>query len=161
MVSDMADKIDPSSDGKEHINCWTKGRTWLGQELSNLAETRFKHPEHGTFGSVEAYWYWLSTGRIHNVLRPLFGHSAKSSGMKLPKVEIDEEEFKNLIREAVRLKIEQNPPLKKEFIESTLPFMHYFVYGRDAIRDNPKHAWQMEWLEQLRTEMRAEMTPPQ
>jgi hypothetical protein len=36
--------------------------------------------------------------------------------------------------------------------------MHYFVYGRDAIRDNPKHAWQMELLEELRSEMQSSET---
>lgn len=150
-----ATKIDPTEDGTKHINCWTKGRTPLGKELSNLAFRPFKHPEHGTFASVEAFWYWLGTGMKHDNLRPLHSHSAKSAGSGLLKVAIDPAVFQKEICTAIRCKIEQHEDLKREFVKSNLPFMHYFVYGRDAVRSKDEHLWQMEFLETLRKEFQA------
>lgn len=148
--------IDPKQDGLGHINCWTKGRTSLGRELSNLSYRPFKHPVHGSFASVEAFWYWLGSGKTANHLRPLFGHSAKSAGSLLKKVEIDQEEFRKEICTAIRCKIEQHADLRQEFVKSELPFLHYFVYGLTAVRPRTNHNWQMEYLEQLRDELRSE-----
>lgn len=152
-------KIDPSKDGTDHINCWTKGRTSLGRELSNFAFRPFKHPEYGSFGSVEAFWYWLATGRQHDSLRPLSSFSAKSSGKAFPIVEMDKDEFRKQVCIAIRCKLEQHPDLMKAFLESTVPFKHYFVYGKDAIRDNAHHEWQTDYLGELRAELQAAQKP--
>jgi hypothetical protein len=153
-----------SDDGISHLNVWSKARTELGQLASNFALTPFTHPEYGRFASVEALWYWLATGLQHNELRRLYGASAKTAGKRLPRVEMDSEKFQHTIKEAIRLKFEQTPGLKKLLIESTLPFEHYYVYGPDSdvIRDQrPRHGWQTDYLEHLRDTWRidAGLTP--
>ncbi len=152
----MTTTLNREDDGVRHINCWSKARTALGQLLSNFANTPFHHPQHGAFASVEGFWYWCATGMKHTQLRRLYGASAKSYGSKLPRVEMDEETFRDLIRSAIRCKLEQNSKLRDLFIESTLPFEHYFVYGpkSEIIVQKDKHRWQMEYLEQLRDEWR-------
>lgn len=151
--------IRREDDGVTHINIWSKAKTELGQALSNFAHTPFTHPEFGMFASMEALWYWLSTGRTHNELRRLYGMSAKSYGSKLARVEMDEAEFRKIICDAFRCKLDQHPKLKEAFTRSTLPLEHYFVYGRNMetiVDQRKKHGWQTDYLEQLRDEYRAE-----
>ena len=147
-----APSVNPKDDGKTHINCWSKGRTALGRELSNFANTPFKHPKYGNFVSVEGFWYWLATGQTDDKLRRLYGLSAKSYGSKLTTVPMEPSVFQKTICEAIRCKIAQNKNLRKAFAESTLPFRHYFTYGKheDVVVEQEKHAWQMVFLETLR-----------
>lgn len=77
--------FDPAMDGVDHINVYSRGRTGLGRVLTNFAHTPFTVPEHGTFASVEGYWYWLQcpAGAARERLRPLHGHRAKQIGREL------------------------------------------------------------------------------
>lgn len=147
----------PSDDGVTHINVYSKGRTELGRELSNFSRNPFHLEDHGHFTSVEAYWYWLKTGKQHDNLRRLYGQSAKLAGKKLLEVEWDETEFQDCIRRAIKQKILDNPRLQKNFVESELPFAHYYVYGsgHDVIRRVPDQDWQVEYLTELRKELKA------
>lgn len=152
MQSETNTVPNPDNDGIDHINVWTKGKTALGRLLTNLALTPFTHPVYGRFASVEAFWYWCGSGMQHDHLRTLYGHSAKSAGMRLEFVFRPEDEFQELMREAIRCKIEQNLELRAAFVASTLPFDHYFVYPGNIVKKE-KHRWQMDWLEELRREM--------
>lgn len=150
--------LDPDRDGIDHINCWSKGKTALGRLLSNFALTPFEHPQYGRFVSVEGFWYWAASGMQHEHFRRLYGHSAKQAGLLTETVFRPESEFQDLIRDAIRLKIEQNEELKTAFIASTLPFEHYFVYPGNVVRKE-KHRWQMDHLETLRAAMQEQLTP--
>lgn len=149
--------INPDEDGVTHINVWSKAKTELGRQLSNFAHTPFTHPVHGYFASIEGYWYWCGSGMQHDALRNLHGFTAKSAGMRYEFVFRPEDEFQDLIREGLRLKLEQNPGLLAAFINSKLPFVHYFVYPGNVVKKE-KHNWQMEYLEELRREFK--QTPP-
>lgn len=150
------EKPDPKQDGVTHINCWSKGKTTIGQLLSNFSQSPFKHPEFGYFASVEGFWYWLASGRQHENLRRLYGASAKSVGMQLETIPMNDEEFRERVLEAIRSKIEQNTGLREMFLATELPFFHYYVYGRsaDVVVEKPQHQWQMDFLMQLRTELK-------
>ena len=145
--------LNPKEDGITHINAWSRGKTELGQLLSNFAHTPFQHPVHGYFASVEAFWYWAASGRSHNELRRLYGASAKSVGSKLESIPMPEEEFHEMIREAFRLKLAQNDRLRNLLISSTLPIEHYFVYGGggEVVIKKDKHRWQTDYWQELRT----------
>lgn len=140
--------FDPKDDGVTHINVYSKGKTDLGKFLSNFARAEFVHPEDGKFSSVEAYWYWLSTK--DDSLRTLHGYFAKARGREIGgKDWMDSEEFKRKIKMAIRIKIHTNPKMMKEFKESKLPFVHYYVYGGKVVQ--PKEGtWIMEFLTELR-----------
>lgn len=142
--------IDPKDDGVKHINIYSKGKTKLGKFLSNFTKAPFDHPEDGKFNSIEGYWYWLSAK--DDTLRSTYGFQAKARGRELGgKDWIDTDEFKRKIKMAIRHKLHANPEMRTEFKASTLPFMHYYVYGGKVVE--PKEgAWLIEFFRQLRDE---------
>ncbi|QVD49404.1 hypothetical protein LUCX_334 [Xanthomonas phage vB_XciM_LucasX] len=151
-----SDKPDPAKDGIDHINCYSKAQTALGQQLSNFSHVPFDHPEFGFFASLEAYWYWLKTGMQHNSLRRLYGATAKSAGIRQLEVRMDVEEFHRLFSDGIRLRIAQNPKLRAAVRQSTLPFRHYYVYGTNppVVRDQTRMYWQMEVMEEVRATLK-------
>ncbi len=150
-------KPDPEMDGVDHINVYSKARTELGKQLSNFAHIPFSHPAFGFFASMEAYWYWLSTGKQHDSLRRLYGATAKTAGIRLTPVKMDETQFRNLIEDGLRLKVVQNAKLCQALRKSTLPLRHYYVYGNTppVVNEQRKHQWQMECLEAIRATLKA------
>ncbi|WP_156820691.1 NADAR family protein [Thioalkalivibrio thiocyanodenitrificans] len=152
---------DPAMDGISHINVYSKGRTRLGQLLSNFARTPFVVDGFGRFASVEAYWYWLSCEQ--DELRDLAGFEAKAQGRRLIKERgrKPRADFENLIRAAVQAKIEQHPEIQDLLRKAPggIPLLHYYVYG-DQLRDvSRSHPWLMECLEQVRVHARRSLAP--
>jgi hypothetical protein len=143
--------MEHRDDGITHINIYSKGRTDLGRWLSNFTRAPFVHPVHGTFMSVEGFWYWLGTG--NNALRELSGFEAKRLGKATPRtIMLTEEEFKREIYQACWLKLWGNPDKLHEFAESNLPFEHYYVYGGKVVPAGYK--WLLEMWELFRAEVR-------
>lgn len=147
---------NPEMDGIDHINVYSRGKTDLGVALSNFAHIAIQHPKYGFFASLEAFWYWVSTGKKHDDLRRLYGSTAKTAGIRHNPVKIDESEFANLIQDALRLKVAQNRKLCEALKKSDLPLRHYFVYGNNppVVREQRKHMWQMQCLENIRTALK-------
>lgn len=139
------------SDGIDHINIYSKGATDLGRSLSNLANLAVEIPDVGIFKSLEGYWYYLSTGSQFPELMSMGGFEAKKYGRTKPRVAMSEKLFKDSIKTAMRLKVEQHPDLKKELINSSLPFTHYYVYGnQEKVMIYPQLDWINEEWEYLR-----------
>lgn len=144
----------PADDGSTHINVYSRGRTELGRILTHFAHTPVDLPDHGWFASLEAYWYWLQCTDEHarEQLRPLHGYRAKKVGRHLRVPDFgraDELEFRRSIARATRAKICQTPGLAHAVAESTLPFVHYYLYpSRIVIPRNC--GWIMETLEYYR-----------
>lgn len=151
----------PSQDGVDHINVYSKGHTPLGRDLSNFAHLPFNHPQYGFFASMEAYWYWNGTGRKENSLRRLYGATAKTAGVRLLMVPLQEEAFRQAIEDGLRLKITQNHKLREALKNTTLPLRHYFVYGNNppVVRESKKHLWQMQCLESIRETLKQGVLP--
>ena len=141
--------IDPEKDGIDHINVYSKGRTQLGRWMSNFTESPFKSPNHGYFSSIEGYWYWLKTGLKHDNLRGLSGYEAKKVGRLYQPVPIDEDAFKECIKEAMIMKTISDDLHRNLLATSTLPFIHYYVKNGVVI---PKDGsiWQMDEWENIR-----------
>lgn len=143
--------LDPSKDGIDHINIYSKGATKLGRLLTNFSAIGFTHPEYGRFSSMEGFWYWLSTGKVNDQLKTLVGFEAKKLGRTLPKVNVDD--FNEQIKKAISLRFEQNESFKKLFTASTLPFHHYYWYGTPdsyKVYDVKEVAWLTEYISELR-----------
>lgn len=119
----------PATDGKDHINIYSKSKTALGKRLTNLSGLNFVIPWHGEFDSMEGYWYWLKTGRIHENLKYMNGFEAKKFAKDLPAVH--DPLFKDHIRYALWKRFSFHPSVKEAFIKSSLPFKHYYCYGDD------------------------------
>lgn len=142
--------MNPETDGIDHINVYSKGSTNLGKRLSNFHWAPFELPDDGKFGTIEGYWYWL--GCKDDRLRKIGGWQCKEIGRALGAPDwLDDQEFKNKICTAIRAKLDQNVDIKQEFIDSTLPFTHYYVYGNKVV-NVPKAKWILDFLEELRKE---------
>lgn len=141
--------IDPTKDGVDHINIYSKSKTKLGRFLSNFAHTPINVEKYGSFESIEGLWYWLGTR--NNELRRLYGFWAKKVGRESPnKITLPKSEFQSIIKSAIKQKINSYPKMKQELIYSTLPFKHYYVYGGKVVDAGFK--WIPEFFEELRNE---------
>jgi predicted NAD-dependent protein-ADP-ribosyltransferase YbiA (DUF1768 family) len=123
-------------DGVTHINIFSRGKTELGRLLSNFAHTPIRL-KHGTFQSIEGYWYWLSVSedcQERDDLKSAYGWKAKQLGKRLKedyKVLVSPKEaiFRRMIEVALYNKLQQHPKIKRLLITSDLPFTHYYVFG--------------------------------
>ena len=144
--------FSPKTDGVDHINIYSKGKTPLGRWLTNFSLSPFTLTDHGDFESIEGYWYWLSTGCKHDALRLLFGVEAKRTGKTFERVEY-EGDFEEAIKKAIREKLLQHPKMLNQLIDSELYLTHYYVYGYSD--DNCKvvpagYEWITEYIDSIR-----------
>lgn len=136
-------------DGVTHINVYSKALTALGRWLTNFSLSPFHHPVHGYFASVEAAWYYGSTGFQHESLRTLHGFQAKQEGRKYEKVDIDPTAFAQFIKTCIRAKLIAHPEMLTLLIDSELPLVHYYVYGGKVVPAG--YDWIMLYLEDIRS----------
>lgn len=150
--------IDPKEDGYTHLNIYSKAHTQLGRDLSNFSDYPLEHPKYGRFASMEGFYYWVSTGGHDESFRELVGYDAKKHGESLEKVE--DSEFQKKICEGLLARFDTNPDLKKRFIETTLPFVHYYYYGKDIedvkVVEPITSDFMMQYLRSLRRYLRKE-----
>jgi len=141
-------------DGKieiDHINIYSKSEHELGRMLSNFYRCDVP-TRHGTFKSVEGYWYWLKTN--DNKLRTMSGYEAKSYGSSLvPTYKYNEKDFKSDIIYAIFMKIKGNEKIERKLVNSTLPFKHYYVYDKKII-DLPEYQWIVDAITFFRNELK-------
>ena len=138
------------NDGIDHINVYSQGKTVLGVFLSNWTRYSMILEPLGRFESVEGLWYFLSTG--DNRLKSMSGFAAKKLGKSLSKViTLPDDEFKSIIKQAIKVKVAGGPQYFN-FVDSTLPFTHYYVFNGKQV--DAGHKWIIEYLEQLRTELK-------
>lgn len=146
-------------DGITHINIYSKGKTELGRLLSNFAHTPFKHPKYGHFSSVEGFWYWISTGKVNDTLRSIYGYQAKKAGLAVREtnakngIQVEVENFQGEIKKAILCKIEQNDRLKNMLKNCDLPLTHYYVWGEagnQRVTYPFKYSWIHEYINDVR-----------
>ena len=147
--------LQPEQDGLTHINIYSKGRTALGRFLSHFTKFPIETVD-GRFESVEGYWYWLdSTHKEKDRLRFLWGFDAKKVGRELrPEKPALTAEFKSKILEANRIKLMSSPFLE-EFVQSDLPFAHYYVVGKGFPKEASDSEWLIEFWSRLRNDLKS------
>jgi hypothetical protein len=138
------------NDGIDHINVYSQGKTFLGAFLSNWYRYVIILDDLGRFDSVEGLWYWLGTR--DDRLKSMSGFAAKQLGRSLPNVvTLPDDEFKGIIKQAIKIKVAGGPQYFN-FVDSVLPFTHYYVFSGKQV--DAGHKWIIEYLEQLRTELK-------
>lgn len=168
----MKEDITPLKDGITHINVYTKGKTELGRMLSNLYNsptTIVFQNDSLTFKSLEGYWYFLVYYFYSKEKDFSFcsysGFEAKQQGQKIVKENKIEtrlitttEDFLNLFKESLKLKVKQNKKILTLLTYSELPFFHYYFYGTE---ENPKiiykdeYNWILDIFDEIRIKMKA------
>lgn len=139
-------EIDPKEDGVTHINVYSQGKTEIGRFYSNFAKSPIVLPE-GIFMSVEAYWYYLTTGGKSP--KNTYGFNAKQEGKKWPKIhDIDEDK----IRYALDVKLRSYIPLIVKLDNFDLPLTHYYKF-KDFVKW-AGYEWVIEHLELRRSQIR-------
>lgn len=146
--------LDPALDGKTHINVYSRGKTKLGQDLSNFAPLGFTLVDHGSFASVEGYWYWLTVrpdSPLRDRLRELHGFLAKKLGRELRGKDWNPSpEFRANIVRALNAKLGAHPELIAAIRKTELPFTHYYAFG-DTIHDLTEDTtWMLEVFDNYR-----------
>lgn len=136
--------INQNTDGINHINVYSKGKTWLGRTLSNFSYSPIE-TEDGHFDSIEGYWYWLSSK--DDSLRFLHGYAAKKYGQSIgAKDWLDGGEFKDKIKKAIDIEINSIDGLLDELEKCSLPLKHYYVFN-NKVKTVPSAKWIIEFLE--------------
>lgn len=145
--------FNPKNDGIDHINVYSQGKTLLGVFLSNWYRYPMILGDLGRFESVEGLWYWLTTRDER--LRNMSGFAAKKLGKSLPNVvTLPNNEFKFIIKQAIKNKVAGGPQYFN-FVNSTLPFSHYYVFNDKQV--DADHKWIIEYLEELRTKLKSDL----
>ena len=117
-------------DGVTHVNIYSKGKTSLGQALSNFTNSPIDTTD-GKFASIEGYWYWLNTDSPKkDILRWEHGAIAKTIGRDLRSKDWNDDPlFKLKIYNAMLSKLIQHNTILSEFLNNKLPFRHYYVFS--------------------------------
>lgn len=165
--------MEPNSDGVDHINVYSKGRTELGRMLTNFHRHPFQF-EGIEFASLEAWWYYellREAGvyiRLNNnelstelalqltTLPTTWGISAKTLGTRLTAGFIGarsapSQQFRERYALAAAARLQSDTRLLRLLRDSNLPLMHYYWFGRSdklkVIRDT-KHQWVLDiWVD--------------
>lgn len=137
------------TDGIDHINIYSKGKTEIGRWLSNFAYSPVQ-TEHGWFDSLEGYWYWQTT--LNDRLREVHGFPAKKLGKESEKIiEISDEVFKSKICKALDAKLKTRPKWVAE--QCNLPLKHYYEYGGKRV-EKQEYNWITEHIQKRVNQLR-------
>lgn len=154
----MSKLYTPNKDGIDHINVYSKALTEAGRKLTNYSHAPFDHPLYGKFESMEGFWFWLSSGKQFNKLRNLHGFKANQLGkIVCSKGSVKIDNFKEIILEAMRVKLRQNPHILQLLVETgDLPLVHYYYdyneldLSKSKVTYLKKYQWQMDELMKVR-----------
>ena len=128
----MSIEYNPAQDGITHINLYSRGNTNLGRMLSNFNKNFFVVPGIGSFASMEAFYYYVSSGSRYEFLRKLSGGVAKMEGKRLPVVKLDD--FEDVMKQGIQAKYDYNKNAINALIllegrdsdGGALPLTHYY-----------------------------------
>lgn len=115
----------PVEDGESHINIYSSAKTKLGRFLSHFFPVEVVHSKYGRFPTIENFWQYVNRGAKVPELRTLPPHIAKSRARQYPIVPVDG--FDEMIAELNEQKLKKVPKALEDFINSTLPFDHYYL----------------------------------
>lgn len=141
--------LNPELDGITHINIYSKGKTTIGRALSNFAYLPTTEA-----ASIEGLWYYLSTNHPdRELLLDMYGAKAKELGRKFKDTDpLETENFQELILKAIKTKYYTHPGLLLLVNNTTLPYEHYYVFGKDKpiVRQPEDNNWVIDYHTKVR-----------
>ncbi len=149
--------IDPNKDGVDHINIYSKGQTCLGRYMSNFAYFSFVYnDEH--FPSVEHWWYYQLTQNddcFLSIYLPATIKKRMQEYIKNNNIETKQID-KHKLKEILTNKILSNHSNLVAFINSSLPFKHYYTFGDKVVLANEQFLTDI-W-EEIRIELKTNLS---
>lgn len=130
------------------INVYSKSEHPLGRLLSNFAHTPFMGDNGMRFESVEGWWYWYTTGKIHPELAKLYGFRAKQEGKKYSQTKVVTHE---ILAQVYRAKLRDNPEILTQLLAYSGEFEHYYVFNGNKVPAT-KWLWTARLWEKIRDE---------
>lgn len=123
------------------LNVWAGSEESIGRRMSNLAATPI-FVDGLEFASVEAFISWLVTDPAkiekRDRIRSLWGRRAKTVAPKIwpnrieyhgNEVVVDSAEFYELVKRALRIKLETYPDIAEEFIATRPRPLRHDIHG--------------------------------
>ncbi len=167
-MTNEKDVYGPATDGIDHVNVYSRGRTPEGRLLSNFAPTPFTL--HGvTFASVEGFYQSMrfDDDPTRRRVAGTAGGEAKAWGNRSGKrpgdpvrawdgrvVAFKGDEFYAQVGDGIRARVAQNPAVAAALVATeNLPLTHYYVRGRRVIVPRGKDVL-CDCLTELRAELR-------
>ena len=146
--------INPTLDGKSHINIHPKAATFIGKFLSPRTLCELNLPE-GRFLCVAAYHYHL-TSKEDSRLSRVNGWETELLATQLSplpkKQQLPAAELQTKLKKALDQKIKWSEYWQEEFTDSKLPFLQYHLDADGNIIDeSKKYRWLLNHLESRRT----------
>lgn len=143
-------------DSIDHINIYTRAATTLGRMMTNLSNSPIDHPRFGLFRTLEGLWVFLKTGECHDQFRVLSGFDCRKQGKDVAPVWNNN--FQRDFKIGIVLKILGDSELRTLLQASTLPFAHYYYYGREPGKQKlivPRgHDWQIDFWTSMRRQLK-------
>lgn len=154
--------IKYEEDGKDHINISIFSKTKLGKQLSIMGSNNFEHKVLGRFDSLESFWSYICSPIKDDRIRYLTGKKLKLFVKDKPIVYPTN--FEALIADAIYNSVLQRPSVKKNIIDSSLPFD---MYVEKKIENSDKksrirvrhHDWLIWTYEEIRKALKENRKP--
>lgn len=146
-------------DGVSHINIHPSiARTELGRKLALFSFTPFTHPYYGKFNCLEGFLHFVRNEDRDDKLRYATHDRALKVGKKgKPNTYPG---FRDDILGAMYQKIIQNKDIRDEFVESTLPFDMYYLFGPHELPIATKWSeWLLVGLDEIRESLKKDQVP--
>jgi hypothetical protein len=145
MIKSKIQSINPTNEGIDHINAYSKSNTKLGLFLSNWEYISNVDLVDGRFTSLENYWFWLKSGG-NEEFRNLKPYQAKKLARELGIDGDLSKEHRIKFKEATWAKlISKCYFIKQEYKD--LPILHYYNYNGKIIKAGP--SWWVKYLNDI------------
>lgn len=133
--------INPSSEGVDHINSYSRSTLVVGRLLSNFAPCDI-NTTHGHYHSVEAYWSFLMTGvPTNDITDPIQARTVLTTNPR--RLQCSKQDFQLHIADAISQKLNQNKDFLLSdpyFCDLSLPIVHYWVRAGEYVETGNKES---------------------
>lgn len=158
--------IEVQLDGITHVNIYSKGRTSLGQALSNMCLFTFEY--NGlTFHSVEQAWHYFKFLHINKTVAEAIMNMddayaikkyAKPYNNEATAQYVQSEDFHKLMKDVIWTRLNEDHSLQLQIRNSHLPFAHYYAFGNDVtgykvVDESQKYAWLINIFKKYREQL--------
>lgn len=161
--------IDPNKDGISFINVYSKGRTNLGKQLTNMFPYSFMY-DGIQFNSVEQAWHYYKFVNIDtNVANHILTLTNPFECLKYARANKTEavveyvktSSFQSKMKDVINTRISSDNTLKTLLRNSWLPFEHFYTYGKEGSKQvvhdqRNKYEWLLDIFDDIRFKLHTE-----